>query len=55
MDQEGLTRKDLEPFIGSRHRVSEILNRKRNLTLVMIRRLHRGLGIPLDVLVGKAA
>jgi HTH-type transcriptional regulator/antitoxin HigA len=55
MDQEGLTRKDLEPFIGSRHRVSEILNRKRNLTLVMIRRLHRGLGIPLEVLVGKAA
>ena len=55
MDQEGLTRKDLEPFIGSRHRVSEILNRKRNLSLVMIRRLHRGLGIPLAVLIGEAA
>jgi HTH-type transcriptional regulator/antitoxin HigA len=55
MDQQGLTRKDLEPFIGSRHRVSKILNRKRNLTLDMIRRLHRGLGIPLEVLVGQAA
>ena len=55
MDQQGLTRKDLEPFIGSRHRVSEILKRKRSLTLEMIRRLHRGLGIPLEVLVGQAA
>lgn len=55
MDQQGLTRKDLEPFIGSRHCVSEILNRKRGLTLDMIRRLHRGLGIPLEVLVGQAA
>ena len=55
MDQQGLTRKDLEPFIGSRHRVSEILNRKRGLTLDMIRRLHRGLEIPLEVLVGQAA
>ena len=55
MDQQMLQRKDLEPFIGSRHRVSEILNRKRNLTLDMIRRLHRGLGIPLEVLISEAA
>lgn len=55
MDQQGLERKDLEPFIGSRHRVSEVLNRKRGLSLDMIRRLHAGLGIPLQVLVGEAA
>lgn len=55
MDQQGLDRKDLEPFIGSRHRVSEILNRKRSLSIDMIRRLHAGLGIPLEVLVGEAA
>ncbi len=55
MEQEGLERKDLEPFIGSRHRVSEVLNRKRSLTLDMIRRLHQGLGIPLEILIGKAA
>ena len=55
MDQQGLQRKDLEPFIGSRHRVSEILNRKRNLSLTMIRRLHLGLNIPLTILIGEAA
>ena len=55
MDQQGLERKDLEPFIGSRHRVSEVLNRKRGLSLDMIRRLHGGLGIPLQVLVGEVA
>ncbi len=55
MDQQGLERKDLEPFIGSRHRVSEVINRKRGLSLDMIRRLHAGLGIPLQVLVGEAA
>ncbi len=55
MDQQGLERKDLEPFIGSRHRVSEVLNRKRGLSLDMIRRLHAGLGIPLEVLIGEAA
>ncbi|MGR8921699.1 MAG: helix-turn-helix domain-containing protein [Gammaproteobacteria bacterium] len=47
MDQQGLERKDLEPFIGSRHRVSEVLNRKRGLSLHMIGRLHADLGIPL--------
>ena len=55
MEQQALQRKDLEAFIGSRHRVSEILNRKRGLSLDMIRRLHAGLGIPLEVLVGQAA
>ena len=51
MDQQGLTRKDLEPMLGSRARVAEILNRKRGLSLPMIRRLHEGLGISLEVLV----
>jgi HTH-type transcriptional regulator/antitoxin HigA len=55
MEQQGLTRKDLEPFLGSRHRVSEILNRRRGLSLEMIRRLHEGLNIPLEILVGRAA
>lgn len=55
MAQQGVERKDLEPFIGSRHRVSEVLNRKRGLSLDMIRRLHAGLGIPLKVLIGEAA
>jgi HTH-type transcriptional regulator / antitoxin HigA len=52
LEQQGLTRKDLEPFIGSRARVSEIMTGKRSLTLVMIRKLSAGLGIPADVLVG---
>lgn len=51
MDQLGLTRKDLEPLIGSRARVSEVLGRKRSLTLAMIRRVHKGLGIPAEVLI----
>ncbi len=51
MEQQGLTRKDLEPFIGSRGRVSEILGRKRPLSLDMIRRLNQELGIPADVLI----
>ena len=53
MEQEGLTRKDLEPMIGNRARVSEVLNRKRPLTLRMIRRLREGLGLSADVLVGR--
>ena len=52
MELQGLTRKDLEPMIGSRARVSEILTGKRALTLPMIRRLHVDLGIPVDLLVG---
>jgi HTH-type transcriptional regulator/antitoxin HigA len=51
MDQQGLTRKDLEPMIGSRARVSEVLGGKRNLTLAMIRRLTVGLRIPADLLI----
>lgn len=53
MEQRGLSRRDLEPFIGSRARVAEVLNRKRSLTLPMIRRLHKGLGIPAEVLIGE--
>lgn len=51
MESRGLTRADLEPYIGGRARVSEILNRKRPLTLSMIQRLNKGLGIPAEVLV----
>ena len=53
MEQQGLTRKDLEPSIGSRSRVSEVLSRKRSLTLAMIRRLRDNLGISADVLIGE--
>ncbi|HEY0836024.1 MAG TPA: helix-turn-helix domain-containing protein [Azospirillum sp.] len=51
MEQRGMTRRDLEPMIGSRARVSEVLNRQRPLTLPMIRRLSDGLGIPADILI----
>lgn len=51
MEQQNLTRKDLEPFLGSRGRVAEILNRKRPLSLEMIRRLHAELGIPAAILI----
>ena len=51
MDQQGLSRKDLERFIGRRGRVSEVLNRKRGLSLPMIRRIHETLGIPTDILI----
>jgi HTH-type transcriptional regulator/antitoxin HigA len=51
MEQQGLTRKDLEPMIGSRARVSEILSRKRALTLTMMRRLRSGLSISADILI----
>ena len=52
MEQRGLTRRYLEPYIGSRARVAEVLNRRRPLTLLMIRRLHAGLGIPAESLIG---
>lgn len=55
MDQLGMTRKDLEAMLGGRGRVSEILTRKRGLSLEMIRRLHRKLHIPLESLIGAAA
>lgn len=51
MEQQGLSRKDLEPLIGTRTRVAEVLNRKRNLSIGMIRRLHDRLGISAEVLI----
>lgn len=51
MDSRGLTRKDLEPYIGPRGRVADILNRTRPLSMGMIRRLVEGLGLPADVLI----
>jgi HTH-type transcriptional regulator / antitoxin HigA len=54
MDQLGLSRKDLEAYLGSRGRVSEILNYKRDLSITMIRELHSHLDIPLESLVLKS-
>ncbi|MGM0639717.1 MAG: helix-turn-helix domain-containing protein [Pseudomonadota bacterium] len=51
MEQQGLTQRDLEPFIGSSGRVSEVLNRKRKLSLRMIKRLHDGMNIPYESLL----
>jgi HTH-type transcriptional regulator / antitoxin HigA len=51
MESRGLTRKDLEPFIGSRARVAEVLNRKRVLSMEMVRRLTSGLDLPAHVLI----
>ncbi len=47
----GLTQRDLAPYIGSRARVSEMLNRRQSLTLEMIRKLHQSLGVPAEVLI----
>ena len=54
LEQQGRTRKDLEPILGTRAGVSEVLNRRRNLTLAMIRALHRELHIPLEALVAES-
>jgi len=51
MEQQGLSRKDIEPLIGSRARVAEVMNRKRSLSIDMIRRLHDVLGISAEVLI----
>lgn len=51
MEQQALTRKDLEKILGTRTRVSEVLNRKRGLSISMIRALHQKLGISADVLI----
>lgn len=51
MEQEGLTPRDLEPYIGQSGRVSEVLNRKRALSLRMVKRLHDGLRIPYESLL----
>jgi len=53
MDQAGLTPRDLVPYIGPTNRVYEVLNRTRPLTLHMIRRIAKGMGIPADVLIGQ--
>ena len=55
MEQQGLKPKDLEPMIGQSNRVYEVLNRKRSLTIGMIRKLHTGLGIPAQSLIQEAA
>lgn len=54
MEQQNLTPKDLEPYIGSSGRVSEVLNRKRRLSLQMVRKLHAGLHIPYESLLTQA-
>jgi HTH-type transcriptional regulator/antitoxin HigA len=51
MEQQGLTKKDMVPYLGSPSRVSEVLSGKRSLTLLMIYKLHTGLGLPLHPLV----
>jgi HTH-type transcriptional regulator/antitoxin HigA len=51
MEQMGLTPRDLEPMIGGRGRVSEVLNRRRPLSLAMVRRLHEGLGSSAETLI----
>lgn len=51
MDQHGLAAKDLVPFVGSRRRVYDVLNRKRRLSLKMIWKLYKGLGIPAESLI----
>ncbi|OGO31666.1 MAG: DNA-binding protein [Chloroflexi bacterium RBG_16_54_11] len=53
MESRGLSRLDLILYLGSKERVSEVLIRKRKLSLEMIRRLHDGLGIPADLLIGE--
>ena len=54
MEQQELTQKDLEPYIGSSGRVSEVLNHKRRLSLQMVKRLHDGLNIPYESLLSAA-
>jgi HTH-type transcriptional regulator / antitoxin HigA len=51
MESRGLERRDLEPYLGSRVRVAEVLNRRRALSIEMIRKLHAGLGISAEVLI----
>jgi HTH-type transcriptional regulator/antitoxin HigA len=54
MEQQNLTRKDLEGILGTRTRVAEVLNRRRGLSINMNRRLHEDLGIPADVLIRRS-
>jgi len=53
MEQMGMVAKDLKPYLGAQSKVSEVLNRKRPLTLAMIRKLHKGLGIPAEILLSE--
>ena len=55
MESRGITRRDLEPLLGSRARVSEIFNYKRGLTLAMIRKLHDKFGIPAEALIQQSS
>jgi HTH-type transcriptional regulator/antitoxin HigA len=55
VEQRGLSARDLEPYLGPRSRVSEVLSRKRGLSIGQIRKLHEGLGIPLRILVQATA
>ena len=55
MEQQGLTSRDLEPYIGPSGRVSEVLNRKRPLSLRMVKKLHDGLQIPYESLLADAS
>ena len=52
MEQNGLTAKDMQQYLGSPSKVSEVLSGKRPLSLTMMRKLHKGLGIPADILLG---
>lgn len=52
MEQQELKQKDLVPFVGNKSKVSEVLAGKRSLSLGMVRKLHEGLGIPLEILLG---
>jgi HTH-type transcriptional regulator/antitoxin HigA len=54
MEQAGLTASDMQPYLGNLNRVYEVLNRKRGLSLAMIRRLNQGLQIPAEVLIAQA-
>lgn len=51
MEAMGMVRKDLEPLLGSKSRVSEVLNRKRKLTMEMVRNLHEGMQLPAEALI----
>jgi HTH-type transcriptional regulator/antitoxin HigA len=55
MDQAGLESADLHPYLQSKNKVSEVMNRKRPLNLAMIRALHRGVKIPAEILVQESA
>jgi HTH-type transcriptional regulator / antitoxin HigA len=54
LESKGLSRSDLIPYIGYKERVSDIFKHKRQLSIEMIRRLHEGLNIPADLLIGKS-